>query len=580
MKAAFARSMAVATLILGVCAASPGGATAVGWQPFPLPPPPGGKLSVPAGYPGDLEFWTPNRGLMTVGGNAGVPEGIYSWDGVEWHQLATVCGSGADARIAWAGPTEFWTIARPSLPRFQGSGIALCHFKDGEVVGSYSAASGAADPYHRMFAAACLTPDDCWFGGVGAESPDGARVGAFHLHWDGTEVSTVYAPQGRAISDLLAFGGTLWESAHVGPAPSLSKAPILRDPEGAPVLLHRIEGGAFPNDPMVPTAIPGVALEGTELRAFDAAGGVAWAAGGGARSGPAAASGPVQRVPFAARLEATGWVEVPVHGDGFVLPEAFVDVAALPGGDAWMALSNFSTAAFEPKQGAGGLGNQPRVAFVAEDGATAVEQLAGEGDPVRGAAVRVACPAPDDCWLATALGYVYRWGDAGPYQRDTHPAFQGTITTRPNEAAEQVIADAPPVDDSLLNAPPVVIPPPAEPLPLCGVVHSALSRVKVGRPRALASTSAEPARSSRFLLAIRFRLSRKARVGLVARRSGRVVARARPRVLPPGRRRLVLRLRREAWPTAMRFQVKELALPKRRCERGGENTATTSALPR
>ena len=106
------------------------------WRLEQPPPPAGAPFKVPLGAPGDLSFWAPNRGLLTVEGNATIPRGIFSWNGQSWHQLATVCGGPGDtARIAWAGPDEFWVVSEPSLPR-RGSGLALCRFKDGQVIGS------------------------------------------------------------------------------------------------------------------------------------------------------------------------------------------------------------------------------------------------------------------------------------------------------------------------------------------------------------------------------------------------------------------------------------------------------------
>ncbi len=113
---------------------------AASWVSAPAMPPtpssgPASPYPVPIGYVGDIEFWHPNRGLLITAGNGVVPEGLYAYDGVTWHQLSTVCG-GTDGRIAWAGPDDFWTIAdqRPGqvLPN-GGVGalqdVSLCHFR-------------------------------------------------------------------------------------------------------------------------------------------------------------------------------------------------------------------------------------------------------------------------------------------------------------------------------------------------------------------------------------------------------------------------------------------------------------------
>jgi hypothetical protein len=551
---------------LAALALGAGPAAAADWEPYPMPPPPGGEFNTPAGYPGDLDFWAPNRGLMTVGGTNAVPEGLYSWDGRDWHQLAIVCGGGTAARIAWAGPREFWTITRPSLPRRQGEGLALCHFRDGAVVGSYSSASGSADPYALMTAAACRGPNDCWFGGVGARDGTGERVGAFHLHWDGQALRSVYNPQGRAVSDLLVHGGELFESTYVGRFPGNAAEAELRDQEDPPRLLHRIVGESFLNDPFAPAPMPGVAPDATELLALDAAGEVMWAVGGGANSGPRR---PGTRPPLAARLEDGVWEELAITGDDVAAGDVFSDVAAVPGTrTAWATVN-------EVDEISGGVNAETtHVAFIGEDGATEVEELVRQGDPRRGVAVRVACPAPDDCWLATARGFLYRHSDAGAYERDTDPAFQGLIVNRPNEAAEQSIPDAPPEDDSRLHAPPLEIipePPPSSNRP-CDPLPSAIARVQ--RPRLRGTKRLE----------VRFRLRRPARVRLLGYRGKRVVARTKPRALRPGARKLVLRVSRERWPTRLRFVVRDRGGRKKRpCRRrggsDGDNVVTTRLGP-
>jgi len=179
--------LAVALAALSGMIAPAGAAAASSWRLEPPPLPAGAPFAVPLGAPGDLRFLGPGRGLLAVEGNAAIARGLYFYDGVRWRALSTVCGGPADtARIAWAGPTEFWTVTEPSRPR-AGSGTALCHVKDGVVVGSYSTADSAADPYRQMSSAACNGPSDCWFGGVGSQDPLGQRVGAFHLHWHGVD---------------------------------------------------------------------------------------------------------------------------------------------------------------------------------------------------------------------------------------------------------------------------------------------------------------------------------------------------------------------------------------------------------
>lgn len=537
------RALLLIMLLAAALAVPSTAGAAGGWMAWPSPVPPGGKYETPPGLPGDLSFWAPNRGLMTVGGNNAVPEGIYSWDGARWHQLSTVCGSGATARIAWAGPDEFWVIARPSLPRPQTAGTALCHFKDGAVVGSYSTVIDADDPYSTMFAAACDGPSDCWFGGGFAQDGLGRRSGAFHLHWDGSTLSTIYAPQGRAVSDIMHVPDGWVESTYLGPSPTSGDAqPPLADPEPTPRLLHSITGGVFADDPFTPSAPSTPA----ELYALSSDGQTAWASGGGA-----VVNGTVTpRTPLLVKhaIGTPGWNEVDLSAAGLPTSEGLVDVAAVPGtGGAWAALATPSLF--------GDDGAQPSVVHVAPDGTATVVDLTAQGDPAKGSAMRIACPAANDCWLATARGNLYRWVPDGipAYPVDSDGAFQSTITTRPNEAAEQAVPDDPPVDDSGLPSFPVVLPiesdgdaAAASCPPLAALVSSVRSKVH-GRKK--------------LQLHITFTLARKAKVGMTAKRRGKVVARAKQRTLTRGKRKLVLNVTRKHWPTALRFSTKELTKP-------------------
>ena len=171
--------VAAVALSAGLAGGSPafaadGGATWVSAPALAPPPPTGASPSpfpLPVGYVGDIEFWAPNRGVLITAGNSVVPAGLYAYDGVNWHQLSTVCG-GTDGRIAWAGPDEFWTISdqRPGqVLSTSGTGaledVSLCHFLDGQVVASFAEPLEQPNSYKPMNAAACAGPNDCWFGG-------------------------------------------------------------------------------------------------------------------------------------------------------------------------------------------------------------------------------------------------------------------------------------------------------------------------------------------------------------------------------------------------------------------------------
>ena len=57
-------------------------------------------------------------------------------------------------------------------------------------------------------------------------------------------------------------------------------------------------------------------------------------------------------------------------------------------------------------------------------------------------------------------------------------------------------------------------------------------------------------------LNLSFKVTRRARVQLVARRRGKTVAKTANRTLKPGRHTLRLKLSRKRWPTALRFVTK------------------------
>jgi hypothetical protein len=530
---------AIATLVTLCFAAAPAAAAPI-WRLEQPPPPAGAPFKVPLGAPGDLSFWAPNRGLLTVAGNATIPRGIFSWNGQSWHQLATVCGGPGDtARIAWAGPTEFWVVSEPSLPRV-GSGLALCRFKDGQVVGSWSTRVDAADPFRTMMSAACAGPDDCWFGGIGSQDALGERIGAFHLHWDGTELETVYGPQGRGVTDLEFHGGTLYESTLVGRSPENRTDPVeLAEPEAVPRLIHAIDGAGFANDPFLPAPLPGVPADGSELLALDSDGTDLWAVGGGAASGPAAPSGgAVSRPPLVGRLVGGAFEELILTGAAFGPTDRLGDVAAIPGTGEAMA----TVVPFAERRSTN---SKATVARIEADGTTTTTRLPAAGAG-RGSAARIACPAPEECWMVTWAGWLFHYSDAGapPLPVDTEPAFQATIEFRPNEAAEQFVPDQPPVDDSQLFAPPEFEQnPTAEPPRKVRRLPPLLRQVR--------------SQLHGLTLTVAFTLTRKAQVALLAKRGGRTVARTPRRTFAPGRHRLSLKLSRESYPTRLAFQIHE-----------------------
>lgn len=535
-------TFALAGLVVAALMLAPGKSQAAEpiWRLEQPPPPAGVPFKVPLGAPGDLQFWAPNRGLLTIEGNDTIPRGLYSWDGQSWHQLATVCGGPGDtARIAWAGPTEFWVVSEPSLPR-RGSGLALCRFKDGQVAGSWSTRIDSPDPFRQMMSATCSGPSDCWFGGVGSQDALGERIGAFHLHWNGSDLLSAYGPQGRGVTDMQFHQGALYESTLVGRSPENRVDPVdLAEPEPVPRLIHRVMGAtSFANDPFEPASLGAVPGDGTELLAMGSDGTNLWAVGGGAASGPSApVGGAVARPPLVARLVGGSFEELTLAGAEFGATDRLGDVAAIPGTDEALV----AVVPFADRRSAN---SKATVARIDAGGAATIARLPAAGAG-RGSAARVACPSQEECWMVTWAGWLFRYSDGTPLPRDTNPAFQGTIEFRPNESAEQFIPDRLPVDDSQLFAPP--------PLPL---VEEAPKGGKVKRLPPLLRRVKSDLHGLR--LTVTFTLTRRARVTLLAKRGRRTVARTPSRVLAPGRHSLSLQLSRDRYPTRLAFRTKEI----------------------
>ncbi len=542
MRVVFIALLALAGAVSPALAADPS------WRLQQPAPPEGAPFKVPLGAPGDLKFWSPNRGLLAVEGNAVSPRGLWIWNGRTWRTLSVVCGGSADTfKIAWAGPTEWWTISEPSRPRV-GSGTTLCHYKDGAVVGSYGTLPQSPDPYRVMTAANCRAADDCWFGGPAASDPTGSRVGAFRLHWNGSTLTTSYGPQGRAISDLQAHAGVVFESALVGPRPEDRTLPVNRVPEPVPALLRRVGGdGLATLDPFAPAELSGVPDDGSELLALDSDGSQLWAGGGGAASGPSAlVDGAVERPPLLARLApgATAVKEItPVGAEGaFGASDRVADLAALPGtDDAMLAIQPFGERS--------SINAKARIGRVdAATGQVDVVALPTSGAG-RGTAARVACPSATECWLVTTAGWLFHYTDGAELALDTEPSLQGTITVRPNEAAAQFVPDTPPVDDSLLLAPPAVEDAKAAPAVTTTTQLPPLLKGLKSKLKGLTLT-------------ISFRLTRRAKIAVIAKRRGKTVARTPQRWLKPGKRSLKLRLKRDKWPTKLSFAIEDPAAPK------------------
>ncbi|HUB74369.1 MAG TPA: hypothetical protein VL979_10080 [Solirubrobacteraceae bacterium] len=633
---AHARSMAgaIATAALAyaiaLLACAPALAEEATWSGLEQPRPPGASGSawpVGLGYIGDVEFYAPDRGvLITDGEEPTVPKGIWAYNGVEWHEYAIECGA-SDGRVAWAGPSEFWTVSdgRPGQANEIGPGgeeivppredNTLCHFAGGAIAGSYAHPAFQADSYQAMSGAACLGPSDCWFVGAPLAEP---QLGAFQLHWNGSSLGAEpYPEEGHAAEALTPFEGALFESVLLAAGDRVSEEkpypPVLHriNPQGFSPPMEAEEGPFGEGLPLYQTGEPAKALSYLRLSQAD---GALWAAAGATETGLKDEKGEVTVI----RDVGGEWTQLIGPGDGHGLAAkplgpvlaspseevqllggteaqathggtaryAVVDaIAAEPGTDsAWLALS-----ARGPLTG-------QRAVLVHIDAEgdlleeqtlpSAAEESVGIGP--KGAVTALTCPAVEDCWTGTAQGWLFHRATAGERRliaegalRDPRESeyFSGeVISYRPkDQGLPQVVPDAPPADDSGVNEEII------EPEGAFKEQKQTAEQPKVELPL-LSRVRSRLVHGSE--LELRFHLAVMARVRLLARRRGRVIARTPTHTFKAGERKLMLALDRHRWPTKLTLQTKALApLPLVSSVTGegaGVTTETTglSALPR
>jgi hypothetical protein len=540
------------------------------------PIPHGSSWPIGLGSVGDVEFWAPNRGLLiTAGAPPTVAPGVWAYNGVEWHSLATVCGATAGS-IAWAGPEEFWTVSdgRPGQAgETTGGGgerevpladNTLCHFASGQVVASYAHPAFQADSYMEMHAAACTTSTDCWFAGNPLPEP---QIGAFHLHWTGSSLeSEAYPGEGHAVWDMRALEGRLLESVRIATgdrvAVETASAPAIHliNPIGvAPTFEAENEGGAG-----LPLYAPSELPKALEFLRLSAADGVLWAAAGAKFSEVVEAGHVAGQVTVAAR-EGGSWRQVngPAHPLPPILPGEPATEHALLGGEAKNA--QVTAIAAEPGTGSAWVALRkpnapPQVAVLARissEGDVLEEQTLPsareqeEGIGPKGSAAHLSCPAENDCWLATTQGWLFHLAPEGErtLARDEDPAFAGPITFRPqDQGLPQVPPDAPPPDTSGLVEEAATTLPPIE--------SKAPSEAKIALPL-LSHVRSKLIRGS--TLQLTFHLAVKARVRLVARRRRSIVAATARRTLGGGTHTLLLRLNPRRWPTKLSLETHALA---------------------
>ncbi len=574
-------------------------------QPLPPELPNGQKSTIPIGLGkiGDIEFWAPNRGLLITAGNPEtIPPSIWAYNGVAWHELAEVCGA-SDGRIAWAGPEEFWTVSDGRTGQADSEGNppladnTLCHFAGGQVVASYASLAFLPTSYQVMSGAACLGPEDCWFGGE--PLPDG-RVGAFHLHWNGHALSAEPGPQGHAVGDMRRFGSHLYESVRISSSDQLSEL----EPPTEPSVVHKIEPNGieptfvslFPVDslvegePRLPIYSAGESPEALDFPHLSSDEQALWAASDPTREPHESTLGEVtvlRDTPGERWSQVIGASTDPEGANPFTKEagespsnELVESIAAEPTGaqkdaedveHAWLALSS------RENTQKGALASA-MVARLSSTGAVSERQTlpstqeAREGVAPKGTAAKIACPAVHDCWMATSDGWLFHLApeDERRLPEDTDPAFSGLITYRPpDEGVPATVPDAPPEDDSgLLGEAP------AAAVKFVETKASNESRITVPLLSAVHTRLVKGT-----TLELRFRLAVRARVRLLAERHKHVVASTATRTLAAGNRELLLRLDRDRWPTKLNLKTQALApLPTVSLRAPGNDTVTTSLV--
>jgi len=523
----------------------------LGWR-SEQPSGPSGPTAL--GEVGDISCWQANRCLLTTPGNGGIAAGLYAYDGREWFLYSRVCG-GHEGRIAWAGPTDFWTISDQQAGqgsvsaggKQEGFAISLCHFVDGAVVASYAEPIGVGSSYLKMNAAACNGPNECWF--AGARLPGTGNVGAFHLYWNGLTLSSVpslsklepeLADPGREVTGLAYDEGQLYEGVKVSEEDQAAAEPVAE-----PFLIHRVVPGTTarfePLSMTAPLELGGAEANAGELGGFrlsDAGDGL-WAVAGHGTTGSLAGI-------TALRLDGPGSPQMRqlplVDPSGFLRAGTQLrGLAAEPGG-AWVSV----------KQGNESIINvRAHVALIRPDGrveTVAALPLEGEAGGPRGFAGPIACAGPEQCWMSTSTGWLFH---LGPRSAVADPTLHtGVISFRPP-------------DNSLPSTPPVFLPEDnsganeeekkqqaeiqAEPLPKRkAALVTKLKQKLVGHT-----------------LELSFVLRVKAHVQLLARRKGKVVAKTPRYTMAPGARKLKLKLDPERWPTKLDLQAHEVRAKKK-----------------
>jgi hypothetical protein len=225
--------------------------------------------------------------------------------------------------------------------------------------------------------------------------------------------------------------------------------------------------------------------------------------------------------------------------------DRFVDVASVPGtSDAWVAVQPYSQR--------GATNATATVALVHADGTASLTTLPASGAG-RGIAAKVEFTAPNDGWMVTNAGWIFHYTDGDAVPVDTDPAYQGTITFRPNEAASQFVPDKPPPDDNAILAPP---PPPT-------TTGGAGDQTAPAKRLPAAIKKVKSKLVGRTKLVLTFIVVRPVRVALLGyrkrKRKNVLVAKTKTKTFDkPGKEgKLVLRVNPHRYPTKLKLNLKE-----------------------
>ena len=534
------------------------------------------------GQVGDIEFWAPNRGLLITAGNPPtIPPGVWAYNGVAWHELSTVCGA-SDGRIAWAGPDEFWTISdgRPGQANIEGNPAA----------GRQHAVPLRRRPGRRLLRLARL-PAELLPGDARCGVPRSRRL----------LVRRRPAPDrpGRRLSPALgrplADGRTqppgargrgpaqlrrqaVRERAHSTTATAQRTGTAHRTVRPAP---DRAQRGATPGSSRCCPACRSTPKGSSPRRSASCTSAPTNRRCGGRPTRPSRRrKAPRQGQVTVLRYAQGQWsqllgptTEPEGHNPSPPKPKKAPTAA---GPTKWSARSPSEP----PSEAEQARGERKRLAG-AQLPANSGERTAGvrapgargrrrddrrtsdrcpptrkrcEGVGPKGAASKIACPAPDDCWMATSQGWLFHLAAA-----QTNGACPKT-PTRPSPGSSPTARRTPAshrcrptrhrkTTPGLTEGPPAVWHPHRRSLRATGEARVAGAAVL---------RHSHPARA-RHTLELSFRLAVQARVRLLAKRHKRVVASTPMRTLAAGNRTLLLRLDRTLWPTNLALRSHALA---------------------